>query len=275
MGADADELPDGFTIRGRRRLDRRRGGRARRSSPGDGVRHRGAGRHRPDHASTAPRSAAVSYPGFLRPIARPTATREGRQDLSGRLHGRRQNQRRPGPGPRLGWRAEDIDERIERARAPRHSEHLRQARRALLPRRSNGSVLIELLPLRGIDCRHRRRHLRRSAQPRADAARRRWSSGSTSRSPRSSNACRPTAVVRWRPTAAPSKPFIISASPLIVSPRPGRRESRFGGPAGRSNRRRAGDLDVPPLVVNQLAFAGLQTAGSPGGRMPDVGKLRG
>ena len=75
---------------------------------------------------------------------------------------------------RLDWRAEDIDERIERARAARHSEHFQAARANPTSAPWSAQALIDLLPLRGAVVATGGGTFVRPAQSRADAARRRW-----------------------------------------------------------------------------------------------------
>ena len=62
---------------------------------------------------------------------------------------------------RLGWRVEDIDERIE-ARERRSVAAIFAQQGEAYFRQLERQVLSELLPERHIDRRHRRRHVRRS-----------------------------------------------------------------------------------------------------------------
>ena len=116
---------------------------------------------------------------------------------------------------RLDWKAEDIDERIEQRERRDIPTIFRQDGEPYLPRRRTA----------GADCapprarhrrRDRRRHVRRTGGPRADAARRRGASGWTRRLPRSSTACPGWAPsARSRP-ASRWKDFIISGSWLTA-----------------------------------------------------------
>ncbi len=131
LGADADELPDGFHIRGGRPLT-------------GGV----VDAHDDHRLAMAFAVAALTASGPVT-IAAPTprrcrirrsstisigCARESGQGLSGRLHGRRQDHggARPGAAPRLAARGHRRADRA--ARAPRHPDHLPAGRRALLPR---------------------------------------------------------------------------------------------------------------------------------------------
>ena len=139
LGIDADERPDGF-------VDRRPG---RRSTRPAGGRADARGDHRMAMAfaiaalarASSPRTidgadvVAISYPGFFETLA-PARRREGRQDLSGRLHGRRQDD-----ASRGRWRggsageAVDIDEVIEQRERQTVADIFAQTGRGLLPRR--------------------------------------------------------------------------------------------------------------------------------------------
>ena len=107
MGADADERPDGFQVRGRRAPHGRHRARAV-TITGSPWRSRSprSGATRPDARSTAPmrwrcripRSSTIS----IGSRSRKHATREGGQDLSGRLHGRGQDDASRAPWA-SGW----------------------------------------------------------------------------------------------------------------------------------------------------------------------------
>ena len=148
--------------------------------------------------------------------------------------------RRPSRGRsrrRLGWRAVDIDETVERARTPAGRRDLRQARGALFPdgRTRRPRRAARCPPRGGGD---RRRHLRRSAEPGGDQRRRRSRSGSTCRSIARWRGCRPTAGGRWRRSRRVRAP--VSSR---VARRTSRRTSGSTRPrAARRARRAAGRL---------------------------------
>ena len=103
-------------------------------------------------------------------------------------------------GKRTGWRVEDIDERIE-ARERRTVAAIFAQQGEAYFRQLERQALGELLPVRTCRRRHRRRHVRRGGQPRADAGRRRRGLARSAARRRSSSACPPMAGGRWRPTA--------------------------------------------------------------------------
>src|SRR5207248_1070405 len=150
LGIDAEERPDGFTIDGASRGARPKGGVA--------------------------DAGGISYPGFFETLGRlvrpstglgaPGAESngvEGGQGLSGRLHGRRQDD--GGEGAREAARlAGGGHRRADREpRAPAGRRDLRHARRAVLPhRRAAGARRAVAAAASG--GRHRRRHVRRRAE---------------------------------------------------------------------------------------------------------------
>ena len=111
MGADIDEQPDGFEVRASRRLRRRRRRRARGSPARDGVRHRGPGRLRPDHHSRRRRRCGLISRVFLSPRVAP-GVKADKLYLVGFM-GAGKSTTAAALGRRIGWRAEDIDTRIE------------------------------------------------------------------------------------------------------------------------------------------------------------------
>ena len=144
MGADIDELPDGFHVRGDRRL---RGGEV--DARND---HRLAmafaiaalGASGPTTIHDAGRRGRVVSRVLLPCSSR--CGREGGQAVSGRLHGRRQDARWRGrSAARLGWRVEDIDERIE-ARERRSVAAIFAQQGEAYFRQLERQVLGELLP---------------------------------------------------------------------------------------------------------------------------------
>ena len=133
--ATIEELPDGFHVTGRAPPGRRR----RPTRAGD---HRLAmafaiaalGAERPSTHHRRRRGRRV-VPGLLRHASSRLTAREGRQDLSGRLHGRRQDDAWPARSARrLGWRADDIDELIEARERRTVADIFARERRAVLPR---------------------------------------------------------------------------------------------------------------------------------------------
>ena len=138
MGADIDEAPDGFHVRGGTRL---RGGEvdARQRSPaGHGVRHRGARRLGADHDSRCRRGGRLVSGVLLR--ARVAAgVRADKLYLVGFMGAGKTTVARV-LGRRLGWRVEDIDERIEsrerrrslQSSAQNGEPYFRQARAQIL-----------------------------------------------------------------------------------------------------------------------------------------------
>ena len=109
-------------------------------------------------------AVAVSYPGFFDELERLSQAGDDRQDLSGGLHGRRQDHRRAALAERLGWRAEDIDELIEARERHDRRRHLRAgtASRISAPPSARSCACCCRC---GTRCRHRRRHVHGSREP--------------------------------------------------------------------------------------------------------------
>ena len=76
----------------------------------------------------------VSYPGFFQELERLTTPGDGRQNLSGRVHGGRQEHGRAGTVGASGLAGRRRRRAHRSARAPADRRHLRQAGRAVLPR---------------------------------------------------------------------------------------------------------------------------------------------
>ena len=134
LGIEADERPDGFVV-----------GKSGQSATGSGQAD-ARGDHRMAMAfaiaalartlaveSTAPTRSRFPIPASSRRW--PGSSRESRQGLPGRIHGGRQDHRRPraGEAARLAGRGHRRAHRA--ARAPAGLGHLRETRRAVLPRR--------------------------------------------------------------------------------------------------------------------------------------------
>ena len=147
MGADIDELPDGFHVRGAERL---RGGEVdarERSPPGHGVRHRGARRLGPDDDPRRRRRGRV-VPGVLRGARVAARVKADKLYLVGFM-GAGKRPWRARWAARLGWRVEDIDERIE-ARERRSVAAIFAQHGEPYFRQLERQVLSELLPERQI-----------------------------------------------------------------------------------------------------------------------------
>ncbi len=175
LGADADELPDGFHVRGSRRL---LGGEA--DAADD---HRlamafavaGLGGLEPTviHGADA---VNVSYPGFFDVLDRPpqmTVPASDKLYLVGFMGSGKTTVARA-LGRRLGWRVIDLDEEIERREGRSVSQVFAQDGEPYF-RKVEREVLLAFLPGPARHRGHRRRHLHPASQPRRYP--RRWGDG--------------------------------------------------------------------------------------------------
>ena len=172
---------------------------------------RSAGRTRAVDASTGADGSAISYPGFFRDAwAGCVAVKADKVYLVGFM-ARGQDHRRARAGQAPGLARVDIDEVIEQRERLTVSEIFARHGEPYF-RASSVPCSTEQLgvppPRRG----DRRRHVRRSAEPRDDQRGRRCRSGSTSRSIGRWPACRPTAGGRSPPIAPGSNGSIICAA---------------------------------------------------------------
>ena len=251
LGGEIDEFPDGFHVRGRRRLTRRHRRRRRRSPPGDGVRHRRASAPSGPSPHHGRRGGRRLVPRFLRRRWPADRVKADKVYLVG-LHGAPARRR---------WRARWPPARLARRRhrrahrgagGPHDRVDLRARRRTVFPRRrARGAPRsAAVAPRRSSPPAAARSSTPRTAPPSIATGSR---SGSTcrSRSDRSP-ARRRSAAAGGGPRRSSSGCIAARRAGVPAGPPPARRRAAPRRRPGRAGRGRIGRRDMRYLVLSDI-----------------------